>query len=352
MDLSIKTTFKTAVLITLFHVQAWATDVRYVPAFCTPQSLTLKAQNTTSEMQRLWTQVRIDDEIQERHHDLAPHAKLEISAQEFLSAQQAFSVKSWNKNSLKISVSCNKSLEIPLNDFTSPQVTHRLPSSVKTVRLHVLNLFLKPNTITLRAYSKWGALLESKEHLIEKHYDTQTLKWSFSEDIGRIEVIGSERLHSWLFYDLSNDEKMSPSQVFKPVALSPSNQKTYFLVSTKEARPEEAFVIALDEPQQIATAREQIRDPSLEKIIVAGIELGHGGFNRAFLSKDKAPYSWSVNQVSAFADFAHIDCDGSPDLTEERLSQKLSEGGRICFWRYRVIKEISLQEVSSGRLKP
>ncbi len=69
-----------------------------------------------------------------------------------------------------------------------------------------------------------------------------------------------------------------------------------------------------------------------------------------FFQKDKSPYSWSVNRVDAFADFAHIDCDGSPDITEERLMQKLNEGGRICFWRYRVVRELKAEEVSSGKL--
>ncbi len=94
-----------------------------------------------------------------------------------------------------------------------------------------------------------------------------------------------ERVSSLLTYDSEGEEKLSPASALKPVTLPVDTGKTYFLVSTKEAKPDEAFVIALQDPKMIATAREQIQNPTLEKIVVAGIELGNGGFNRAFFSK-------------------------------------------------------------------
>ncbi|WP_374080254.1 hypothetical protein [Bdellovibrio bacteriovorus] len=352
MDLSIKTTLGISSFIFLTHLSAQATDVLYAPAFCEPEALTIMVSNKTSEPQRLWTQVRFDGELQELHHDLDAKSQIKISGTRFLPSKMAFSVKSWTKNSLQITARCEESLSIPLSDLTSSQVSHWLPSSVKSVKVHLLNLFLKSNTVKLQAFNKGGAVIGEKEVLLKNYYDTESFKWTLPENASRVEVVGQERLHSLLFYDSIGVEKLSPAVAMAPVRLPASTNKTYFLVSTKNARPEEAFVIALDDATQIATAREQIRNPSLEKIIVAGIELGNGGFNRAFFSRDKSPYSWSVNRVDAFADFAHIDCDGSPDLTEERLMMKLNEGGRICFWRYRIIKELSSSEVSSGTLKP
>lgn len=352
MDFSIKTTLGISSLVLCTHFAANASDVVYAPAFCAPEHLVVSVANKTSEPQRVWTQVRFEEEIQEMHHDLEPKSKISLRGSEFLATKMGFSLKSWNKNTLQITASCEDSPSIPLSDLTSSQVSHWLPSSVKSVKIHLLNLFLKSNQIKLKAFSRAGALVEEKELNLEKYYDTSSMKWTFPSEIARIEVEGQERLNSILLYDLNGEEKISPAMALKPVQLSADTKKTYFLVSTKESRPEEAFVIALEDAQMIATAREQIRNPQLEKIVVAGIELGHGGFNRAFLARDKSPYSWSVNRVDAFADFAHIDCDGSPDLTEERLLQKINEGGRICFWRYRVVKELSTQEVASGKLKP
>jgi hypothetical protein len=168
--------------------------------------------------------------------------------------------------------------------------------------------------------------------------------------VARVEILASARLHSEAFF--GDDERQSPPLAMTAATLQPDSNKKYFLVSAKGQSPNGSFVIALDDEEKFRTAREQINNPQLEKIVVARIALGNSQHNRAFNSRDKSPYSWNVTDVDAFADFAHIDCDGSPDLIEERLQQRLSEGGRICFWRYRVVRELSLPEVSTGILKP
>lgn len=352
MDLGIKTSIGIASLILLSGLSAGASDVVYAPAFCDPAALTLTVTNKTSEPQRVWTQVRIDDELQETHHDLEPKSQIKIRGSEFLSDKIGFSMKSWSPNSLQISASCDDTTSFSLGNLTTPQVSHWLLSSTKTVKIHLLNLYLKSQVVRLKALNKQGAVIEEKTVSLEEYYDTQVFKWTLAEEIGRVEIEGQERLHSLLFYDIQGEEKPAPARVLKLVPLPVDTTKAYFLVSTKESQPEEAFVIALSDTQQVSIAREQIQNPTLEKIIVAGIELGNGGFNRAFRSRDKSPYSWSVNRVDAFADFAHISCDGSPDLTEENLMKKLNEGGRICFWRYRIVRELSPVEVASGKLKP
>jgi hypothetical protein len=262
-----------------------------------------------------------------------------------------FALKSLNSKAFRFSLSCEEGPTWTAGSLTSPQVTHYVPDGSRSFKIYLSNLFLKKQKVSLRAYSKTQNLIAEQEITLENSYDTKTIKWSLTEDVSRIDVVGTDRLHSDIFFIQNNKEIQSPGLVGHPTRLPASEEKTYFLVSTKSASTDEAFVIALDDPAKIATAREQISNPSLEKIIVAGVELGDGGYNRAFLSRDKSPYSWSVNRVDAFADFAHIDCDGSPDLMEERLEQKLSEGGRICFWRYRVVRELTLEEVRSGVLK-
>ncbi|ASD63836.1 BP74-related protein [Bdellovibrio bacteriovorus] len=352
MDFGIKTSIGIGSLILITSLTAGASQVFYSPSLCAPEHLTLFVTNKTNEPQRVWTQVRYGAEIDERHNDLEAKAQIKIRGTSFLPEAQAFSVKAWDKNVIQVTSSCDDSFSTPLTDTASPEVTHWLPSSVQSVKLHLLNLYLKPNAVRLKAFNRMGAVIGEKELKLEKYYDTSVFKWNLNQSIARIEVQGAERLHSVLSYDNGSSEQVSPPVALKPVTLPVDTTKTYFLVSTKDPQADEAFVIALDKPETIATAREQIRNPNLEKIVVAGIELGNGGFNRAFLSRDKAPYSWSVNRVDAFADFAHIDCDGSPELTEERLEQKLNEGGRICFWRYRVVRELTAGEVASGKLKP
>ena len=351
MDFSIKTSIGILLLSSL-GATALAGETFHSPSLCEPEKQILTLTNLTRSNQRAWTQVRLaDGVIDEIQWDLKAQEKLQIKSSEFLSEMKYFSLKSLNSKAFRFSFSCEDGPSWTAGSLTSPQVTHYAPDGSRSFKIYLENLFLKKQKITLRAYSKTQNLIAEKEITLEKSYDTTSLKWSFTEDVSRIDISGTDRLHSDVFFVQNNQEIQSPGLAMSPTRLPASEAKTYFLVSTKSVSADEAFVIAIDDPAKIATAREQISNPSLEKIIVAGIELGDGGYNRAFLSRDKSPYSWSVNRVDAFADFAHIDCDGSPDLTEERLEQKLSEGGRICFWRYRVVRELSLEEVRSGILK-
>ena len=351
MDLSIKTSIGIFLLSVLSNT-AVAGEAFHSPSLCEPEKQILTLQNLTRSSQRAWTQVRLaDGVVDEIQFDVKAQEKLQIKSSEFLSEMKYFSLKPMNSKAFRFTLSCEDGPTWVAGSLTSPHVTHYAPEGSRSFKIYLSNLFLKSQKITLRAYSKTQTLIAEKEITTENSYDTQSFKWNLAEDVSRIDIAGTERLHSDVFFIQNNREVQSPGLVTTPTRLPARDDKTYFLVSTKSASADEAFVIALDEPAKIATAREQIQNPSLEKIIVAGIELGDGGHNRAFLSRDKSPYSWSVNRVDAFADFAHIDCDGSPDLTEERLEQKLSEGGRICFWRYRVVRELTLEEVRSGKLR-
>lgn len=349
MDLSIKT----FLCLLLFATSAPAFEVVYGPALCAPEDLTLFASNPGSTPQRFWTQVRREGLVQEKHFDLEAREELKIEGSRFLaSPSEAYSLKALERNKLRFFAQCRGEQKLLLTGVTSPQVDHYLQAGTQYVRLSILNLYLGSQEGSYQFYGKDGRRLSSQNFLLEKYYETQMTKLKVPPGAVRLRIQGKQRLHSQAELILDLNIRQSPGLVTSPATLSPPEGRAYFLVSTKDPRPEESFVIALDEMDKIEKAREQIRRPELEKIIIAGVTLGHGGFNRAFQAKDKAPYSWSVSRVDAFADFAHIDCDGSPDLTEERLEEKLSSGGRICFWRYRVVRELTWDEVALGRIQP
>ena len=336
----------------LLSSAACASELFYSPGLCDPQYLKITAENKTSDVQGFWIQTHINQDLQEFAFEVQPKAKFTLAGTPFFKDRSAFSVKAWQKNGITVSVNCEETIQLTLGNLASSHVVHRFSTPVKTIKTYLVNLFLQTNNIKLKAYNSSGIFLGERQVSLQKYYETTTFKWSLSQPVARVEIEGENRLHSVLLYDDNGIEKAAKGLVPTPAPLNADPNKTYFLISTKEARPEDGFVIGLDDPKLIATARDQIKFKDLEKIVVAGIELGNGGFNRDFYSRDRAPYSWSVNRVDGFADFAYIDCDGSPDLTEERLMQKLSEGGRICFWRYRVTRELSLQEINSGKLLP
>src|SRR5690606_10258541 len=105
-----------------------------------------------------------------------------------------------------------------------------------------------------------------KEIVIQNYYDTVNLKWNLSSKVQRIEILSTERLNSFVFFeDLRGAEKQSLGTPLGAPALSADPSKVYFLVSTKNSPALESFVIAMNDPKMINTAREQIRNPASEK---------------------------------------------------------------------------------------
>ncbi|WP_413557126.1 hypothetical protein [Bdellovibrio sp. HCB209] len=342
-----KITLGTLILATA--TQSPAAELFYSPGFCDPKALTIHVQNKTSEHEKWWTQVHENGVIKEGYQELDGGSEMKISGADFLPDKRGFSLKAGNANALRFTASCDGQKTL-LNSVTSPQVVHYFPKGQTAFKLSLLNLYVNKNDLKLKAFDDAGFVVDRKSFSLSKHYETQNLKFTFDRAIARIEINGSARFHSEAFY--GDDEKQSPPLALSPVELPVSAAKKYFLISTKTPSENGSFVIALDDEDTINTAREQIRRPELEKIVVARVALGSGGVNRNFQARDKSPYSWNVTYVDAFGDLAHIDCDGNPDLVEERLQQRLNEGGRICFWRYRVVRELTPFEVSTGLLKP
>lgn len=350
MELRLKTIIGISSLIWTLASSAQGSEVFYAPDLCAPQDLNVVLVNPGKEPLKAWLQVRIGNDIDEIQQEIDSESKVKVSGEEFLKHHQAFTVKTPSNNKLQVVLQCSGMDEVMLGTTTSPTISYQLPEASQSLKLHLLNLYLKSNTVHLKAFAADGAVMAERTTTLQNSYDTQSLKWILPSPAVRVDIQAEARLNAVVLYESRNLELQSPSVVSNPVRFNVDTNKVYFLVSTREEHPDAAFVIALDDPQKIATAREQITHPELEKIVVAKVGLGSGNFNRAFMSADKSPYSWSVTQVDAFADFANIDCDGNPDLVEERLQRKLMEGGRICFWRYRVVRELTPLEVMTGLL--
>ena len=156
-------------------------------------------------------------------------------------------------------------------------------------------------------------------------------------------------------YPLSaNWQSSGQSRFLRPVVslqeLQPDADETYFLMS--DSIFSQSFVFHSHDPAIIAEARHEISIPNQRKILVAKIDYGHGNNNRDFLSHTHNTWSWQVSQVLEFGSLASQGCDGNPELVEDNLNAWMTEPGTICFWNYKVIRELTFAEVVSGHLQP
>lgn len=104
----------------------------------------------------------------------------------------------------------------------------------------------------------------------------------------------------------------------------------------------QSFVVEISDPELIRQAREQIRSPGdfRARILIGEIGTGSGGVNQDLDARYSASWSWHVSRVLTFAEFASIACDGSPEFVEDFLLAWLGSRSPICFWNYRIIREL------------
>lgn len=131
-----------------------------------------------------------------------------------------------------------------------------------------------------------------------------------------------------------------------PVTIPTPTEGHFFLLSNGPKN--QSYVVNLTDPQMIAQAQDQIKNPTAPggRILMAQIGKNSGGVNRNFNDPKKTPWSWHVDKALHFAELGAQDCDGSPEMIEELIAPYMANNGTICFWSYRIIKELSADEVS------
>lgn len=131
----------------------------------------------------------------------------------------------------------------------------------------------------------------------------------------------------------------------------------YFLVSTrsdqnKKIHRQDSFVIKITDPVLIEQARNIILNPQQEKIVFAKIKIGSDGINRNWSHSEKSFWSWSTSEVTGFGDLASTACNGLPQFIEDHVESWVQDPGQICFWSYRLHKELSASEVENPTETP
>jgi len=121
----------------------------------------------------------------------------------------------------------------------------------------------------------------------------------------------------------------------------PTLATQYFQVSrfVTSGQPDQAYVLPLEDPSDIAHAEELIANglAAGSPLVIAQIAAGSDGINRDTLAAGEPFWSWHVTQFQEFADLAIELCDGNPQLVENNVAGWIANtGGQICFWSYTV----------------
>lgn len=299
---------------------------------------TLKVSNLTNQEQSLWVSGPItwDAESPELTYQLSPFQTVEIPLVDFQKFPWVH-LKAQKPGLFQIMAQTKFEDSFLLQPAASTRWKGRVrPES----QLVISNLAPFPQTVRLTTDSS-----ESQEVIVPA-LDILKVPMNSNWTARMLTAEGSAHIAA-VFTSSYNSKSLTADNT--PVILNSTQNPEvhYFKVANKSDT--QSFVVALTDPELIKSAKLQISNKAVGRILVANIDFGHNQTNRDLSVARKTPWSWHVSHVFRFAELASQDCDGSPEMLEENLGPWKENLGVICFWNYRVSEELTADQVATGR---
>ncbi|MBC7371150.1 MAG: hypothetical protein H7326_06275 [Bdellovibrionaceae bacterium] len=324
------------------------------PLRCKPSESYLEFSNATSELQPFWFQAIGSSPFREKYHDVAAgKSQLFALGDDYTEDTTALAIKTLVSTGIKLQTICKSTKSVStVEALRSPWKTVKLtstalpPSAAVTVQLSFVNLSQAKNSVEVL----WN--------------DRKIASTKLSPDFASTELTvtvpytpggtGHMQFRATAAFALKASD--SGSKVDYPVVDEvqvlkdlPAGQVRYF--EFRSANQDESFIAPVTGTPLINETLEQIANPAIARLFVARISAAADNTNRNLLSSSKSPWSWQVVEAQNYADFAHISCDGSPAVIEERITDWMKNtGGTICFWNYRAFREVLPNELKQTPL--
>lgn len=324
------------------RIESKATVLHW-PQLCSEGRLTI--ENKTLSEASVWLQ-KFDPELTtETFLSVKENQKIQIGLS-IKSSSERFALLHFLKDSeLSVQFSCNDNSLLAHN--YEGGVYYFQSSDLNENKLWLQNLFPGINTVKIELLDKSNQLVKV-DSLILKSYEQKNYKiliakteWQF------IRVYAENRMTA---FNISSRLASGPFTVqpqFSSIPGDMAKASAFFVIASND-HENDSFIVKINDPIMIEKAREQIAHPNLEKIIFGKLQKGHGGFNRNWTKSEKPFWSWSVSEVTNIADIGSTACNGVPQLVENRLTDWLQDPGRICFWSYRIKRELTVEQVQKG----
>lgn len=313
-------------------------EVLHWAQHCKNGKLTL--HNKQNQTAAVWLQSFNKELVDEAEYVIPARSIATVEHHELVAARHSI-LHFNNSGSIEVNYHCENKI-YAANSLEGGVLTFR-KSDLSQNTIWIQNLYSGDNRIEIE-------LIKHDQSISQKF----TLQFqSFENELFKIPV--TEK--SWDFIRIKASHKYSSFNINQKgsaqyVQLLPQQSPVdtsgaYFLIGPQSGK-DDSFVVKISDPEMIERARDLVRNPQKEKMMFARIQKDHQSFNRNWSKSEKNYWSWSVSEVTNFDDFGSITCNGTPQEVEDRVDFKVNTIGRICFWSYRVKKELSPQEVASG----
>ncbi len=314
--------------------------VLYWPEAC--ESGQLKISNNGNQTESVWLQKFNPLLVSEFEHVVSSQSTITVKVDKTSLLDRFSLLKINEKAKIKVTYNCG-GIAYPTSALDGGLLTFKKTSAVHN-KLWMQNLYTDKNKVVVEILDRNHQIIKSAE-IILKASESFTNKLTETQNWSYLRISSTHKISAFLLTDFSAST---------PVEALPLNTyieatSHYFLVGPRN-NDADSFVIRLQNGEILNKARQLVKDPSLEKIVFARVQKDHLGFNRNFFNQTKSHWSWSTTEVTGFGDFGSTSCNGNPQMLEDRIDFWLNDPGQICFWNYRLKRELSKEEVSSGVL--
>lgn len=317
----------------------------YSPLLCPAENAFLQVDNSTADVQSFWFQKLGKAPFDETYGEVKAHGSLSLPLSDYYrSGETALALKTQNAG-LGFSARCKDStLNWDLSNNVSPWKHLAVTDDDYLLNLNLSNLSQQDNTLEISFESRRG-ILATQTLTLPAEFKNHTQLLNLPYGTRTISIHGKGRWTGKILNDISREISL----VDETQQLNQAPSARYFLFASLYPDTKENFVVPMTEPAIIQQTLDQIRDPLAARLLVARIEKSLAGTNRDFSSPTKTPWSWRVIEAQNYADFAHISCNGTPQIVEESLNAWMHDtGGTICFWNYRVVRELNAWEITQS----
>lgn len=333
-------------ILAFFTPKALAEN-HHSPLLCPVDSLILQVQNASTEPQDFWFQDFGASPFQETHETIKAQGQLSLPLQEHLPLSATAIALKTHSSDLNFKLFCKSTQkEWSLENHPSPWKKLSLPSPTSALQLVLANLSQQPNPVEI--FAEGPAPFEWKKIqtlILPEEFSQIPLVLPLPPTTRSVRIRAQGRWTGKVVAPAQTDTEYILEDEKVRLMEPPPRKARYFLFESQNPDSKESFVVALTDPRLIEESLEQIQNLRHKRLLVARIEKSLQGINRNFSTDARLPWSWQVLEAQNYADFAHISCDGSPGLVEERLNAWIKDtGATICFWNYRIVREIRPEE--------
>lgn len=337
--MSLKNRLLFALVLSIFTYQSVKAEVLHWPQLCSGGELILK--NNGADELTIWLQKFADILVRETEIKLDAKATFTLPLDEINPAER-YSILNLNPpHQIEIKYKCNHQI-YTASSLEGGILTFK-KSDLLVNKIWLQNLFTGNNKIEIEFQDS-----EFKKIAAEN----QTLKSSASTL-----YTPPENIKNWHYIKISSSHKTSVFSLTSsghepPVKIIPQKSVVesaahYFLVEPRTGAGD-SFIVKIIDKTLAIKAQDLIANPQKEKMLFARIQKDHQGFNRNWSKAEKSFWSWSTSEVTNFADIGSTACNGMPQEVEDRIDYWVNDPGQICFWNYRVKKELSPAQVENG----